>query len=189
MLSVLAWTSSLTAVTIDFEGLPDSTAVDNTYSGLGVVFVNAVAISAGISLNELEFPPNSGTNVATDFNGPIILNFSNPIVSFQAFFTYATGLSLVGSLGGSTVATASSLFSSNFVSSGNPPNELLELSSAGGIDAVTITGDPAGGSFVVDDVSFDTSAINTGVPEPASIVLFSCGLLGVAFGRLRPRGR
>jgi hypothetical protein len=40
-------------VTIDFEGLTDSTAVTTQYSGL--IFINATILTAGVSLNEFEF--------------------------------------------------------------------------------------------------------------------------------------
>lgn len=181
-LLVLGFSSFSPAATIDFEGLADGTTIGSTYSALGVVFSQAQAVSAGISLNEVEFPPHSGANVALDFGGPIVLLFSTPVVSFQGFFTYATGITLLGTLSGGSVASANSTFADNFVSSGNPPNELLQLSSAGGIDTITITGDPAGGSFVVDDISFDVSVVS-GVPEPATLVFLGIGLLGAAIGR------
>jgi len=172
------------AGTIDFEGLSDSTTIGGTYSGLGVVFSNAVALSAGISLDEAEFPPRSGISVATDLTGAITLTFSTPVTSFLGYFTYASALSLVGTLSGSTVSTANSAFSSNFVSSGHAPNELLQLTSAGGIGQITITGDPHGGSFVVDDITFST-VTNAGTPEPATWALIGAGLLSVAIRRSR----
>jgi hypothetical protein len=182
VLSVVASGTLALAGTIDFEGLSDQTDIGSTYSGLGVIFTNAVTISAGISLNEFEFPPHSGVSVAADSNAGMILTFSVPITSFQGYFTYASALSLVGSLSGSTVSTANSLFASNFVSSGNSPNEFLQLTSAGGIDQITVTGDPNGGSFVVDDISFSAASIVV-TPEPAAWVLVGAGLIGVCVRR------
>jgi hypothetical protein len=42
------------ATLINFEGFSDSTAITNQYSGL--VFSDAIILTAGFSLNEFEFP-------------------------------------------------------------------------------------------------------------------------------------
>jgi hypothetical protein len=54
--------ASAGSITLDFEGFPDSTILSTQYSGL--TFTNAIILTAGISLNEFEFPPHSGVNVA-----------------------------------------------------------------------------------------------------------------------------
>ena len=172
-------------ITIDFEGLPDSTDVSTTYQSLGVTFSNALAITAGISLDESEFPPHSGQNVVLDNGGPITLSFSVPVSSVYGYFTYASSLALNAFDATSTeVASATSLFSENFTSSGNPPNELVGVSFATGFDSVTITGDPAGGSFVMDDLTFDTSTSGTGspTPEPSTWSLIVVGVGAAALG-------
>src|ERR1035437_10469801 len=81
-------------ITIDFEGLPDSTILTNQYPG--VTFSNAVILTAGISLDEFEFPPHSGTNVASDNGGPMTIMFGSPVTSLSGYFTYAEPLSLAG---------------------------------------------------------------------------------------------
>jgi len=128
-------------------------------------------ITAGISLNEFEFPPHSGTNVAFDDGGVISINFANSVTSFSGYFTYAEPLTILAFNSFSIqVSTIHSAFSNNEALSGDPgssPNEFLQLSLASGISSITITGDPAGGSFVVDDLSFASSF----VPEPSSILL------------------
>jgi hypothetical protein len=172
------------SLTIDFENLSDSTLVGSTYASSGVVFTNAVILTAGFSLNESDFPPNSGINVVGDNGGPITLTFLTPISSFSGFFTYAAPLTLDG-FGSSNqlLVTASSLFSANFASSGNQPNELIQLNFPGGIDSITITGDAAGGSFALDDASFTTVAAST-VPEPGSLWLLLTGMaLALVIGR------
>lgn len=153
--------------TIDFEGFADSTFLTNQYPG--VSFANAEIITAGISLNAAEFPPTSGMNVAFDALGPVTITFSQPITSFQGFFTYTEALTLTAFNGAAQVDQATSLFSQNFFSSGNPPDELLSLASAGGITSVTLEADPGGGSFIMDDLTYVTPAIAT--PEPVSIAL------------------
>jgi len=172
-LTLLSISLPARAGTISFEGLPDSTILTNQY--LGLTFTNAIVLSTGIGVNEFEFPPHSGTNVASDNNGPLSIIFSGPVSSFSGYFTYAAPLTLAAFNAANTqVASASSLFSANYVSSGNPPNELLQVSFAPGISRVTITGDPAGGSFVMDDITYTSASPAT--PEPGTLVFLTVGL-------------
>jgi hypothetical protein len=160
------------ATTIDFEGLPDSTILTTQYPGL--TFSNTIILTSGISLNEFEFPPHSGTNVASDNNGPITIDFSAPITSFSGYFTYVEPLTLDGFDASDTeVATAASAFSSNdalFGDPGSSPNEFIDLSFAGGMSSVTITGDPLGGSFTMDDITYTSGT--SAVPEPNSVSFY-----------------
>jgi hypothetical protein len=157
-------------VTLDFEGFPDGTVLTTQYPGL--TFTNTIILTAGTSLNEFEFPPRDGVNLASDNNGAMSISFASPILSFAGYFTYTEPLSIQAFDGASVrVASTASLFSKNFVSSGNPPNEFLTVGFASGISSVTITGDPAGGSFTLDDATINTG---TSVPEPGSaLLLFS----------------
>lgn len=99
-------------VVIGFDALLDSTPVTTQFSGL--VFTNATAITAGISLNEFEFPPRSGANVVFDDNGPISIAFLSPISSFGAYFTYSVGLTLRAfDALDNPIALATSTFSNN----------------------------------------------------------------------------
>ena len=178
-------------VTIDFETFPDSTPVADSTSIAtqypGLTFTNTTVITAGISLNEFEFPPHSGSNVAFDDGGPIAVAFASPILSFGGYFTYAEPLTLLAFDASSTqVAAAASLFSNNEALSGDlgsSPNEFLQVSFASGFSSVTITGDPAGGSFVMDDMTYVTPT--TGVPEPGSIFLLLTGTVGLIAIRKR----
>jgi hypothetical protein len=54
---------------LTFEGYADSTILTNQYTG--AIFSNAIILTAGITLNELEFPPHSPSNVASDNGGPM----------------------------------------------------------------------------------------------------------------------
>jgi hypothetical protein len=184
LLLVFLQTARLHAATIiDFEGFADSTILTAQYPGLA--FSNVIILTAGISLNEFELPPRSGLNVAFDNNGPISIVFDTPVLSFGGFFTYAEALTLVAFDATSTrVDSAASAFSSNLALSGDPgssPNEFLSVSFAGGISSVTITGDPAGGSFALDDATTTTGS--SAVPEPDSIVLLLTMLLAIGVVR------
>ena len=76
------------ALLTDFENLSDGTAVTNQI--LGAAFSNATVLTAGIGLNEFQFPPHSGTNVATDSGGPMGIVFTMHIKDFEGYFTYTT---------------------------------------------------------------------------------------------------
>jgi hypothetical protein len=160
------------SVTINFEGFADGTVITTQYTGLG--FLNATIATAGVSLDELDFPPHSGVNVVFDNGGPTTIDFSNPISQFSAYFTYSTALTVQGfNASNLLLQTANSLFSQNFVSSGNSPNELISLNTDG-ISSVVITGNPAGNSFVMDDLTFGTSVM---VSEPVASLYMFVGLL------------
>ena len=170
-------------IVLNFEGFPDGTVLSNQYSG--VAFTNAAVLKAGFSLNESEFPPRSGTNVATDIGGPISIAFTTPATSFSAYFTYLSRLTVTAFNAANTpIGSVTSAFTNNLAClagppcSGNPgssPNELLSLTIGSGISKVTIKGANSGGSFVVDDATFSTPTAP--VPEPAGIVLLVSGLL------------
>jgi len=179
---------------LDFEGFPDSTVLTTQYPG--VTFTNAIILSAGISLNEFEAPPHSGANVVSDNNGPMTISFESPVLSFSGYFTYYEPLTLqVFTASDAQVASARSAFSINVgcdpgpVCLGDPgssPNEFIQLVFAGGISSVTITGDPLGGSFALDDATITTAA--SSVPEPASALLLLAVIGGAAITALRSRG-
>ncbi len=171
---------------LDFEGFPDSTSLTTQYPG--ITFSNATVISAGITLNEFELPPHSGTNVVFDDGGPMTISFASPVLSFGGFFTYYEPLTLQAFDASNTlVASATSAFSINvgcdpgpscLGDTGSSPNEFLQVGFPSGISSVTITGDPAGTSFVLDDATITTAAAS--VPEPSSIILFLSVLGGLA---------
>ena len=99
-------------ITVTFEGLADSTVLATQYSGL--TFSNAIILSAGISLNEFEFPLHSGSNVASDNGGPITISFASPVESVSGYFTYGVSLTIQAFDGSNNLlASAVSRFSSN----------------------------------------------------------------------------
>jgi hypothetical protein len=182
-------------IVIDFDGLSDGTPVTTQYPG--VSFSNATVATAEISLDEFEFPPHSGTNVVFDNGGPMTIDFTIPVLSFGGYFTYSEPLTLSALDGSSSpLPSVFSAFSNNEAISGVPgsvPNEFLQVSSGSGISSVTITGDPAGSSFVLDDVTIttpSTPSVNIPsdvAPEPRGAALAGIAVLAMAlylrFGR------
>jgi hypothetical protein len=173
-------TQARATTTYDFESFVDSDILTNQLPG--AAFANTIILTAGISLNEFEFPPHSGVNVASDNGAPISISFTGLALNFSGYFTYATQLTLTAfDAGSNQVGQAVSLFNSNLALSGDvgsSPNEFLQVASVGGISSLTITGDPAGGSFVMDDVSYQSST-TTPEPETGLLLLSSMALLAM----------
>jgi hypothetical protein len=180
-LLVLPARSFATAVVIDFDSLADGDILTTQFPG--VTFTNAIVLTAGMSLNEFDFPPHSGLNVASDNDGPIRIDFATPASDVSGYFTYNEPLTLSAfGPGDMLLGSTSSSFSENFVSSGNPPNEFLQLAFTN-IAYVTFTGDPLGESFTLDDLTYSSAA--TSVAEPDTASLLSAGVFIVGLFRLR----
>jgi len=109
------------------------------------------------------------------------LAFSSPVQSFGGYFTYAEPLTLDAfGIGNTLLASVTSPFPNNEALSGvsgSSPNEFLQLSSPSGISRVTITGDPAGGSFALDDATYSTGPSTVPEPSSASLCFMSCVLI------------
>jgi hypothetical protein len=107
-------------ITIDFEGLADSTILSTQYAGL--TFSNAIILTSGIGLNEFELPPFSGSNVASDNNGPISISFDDPVLSFGGYFTYYEPITLVAfDISNNQIKSATSQFNKNVACGDGPP--------------------------------------------------------------------
>lgn len=166
------------AGTIDFESLADLEIVATQFPGL--TFANATALTAGISLNEFEFPPQSGNTVVTDEGGPLSIVFATPVTSVGGYFTYLTPLVLEAfDSSNVSLGTITSTFLNNLAltgDAGSSANEFLSFASALGIGSIVVTGDPAGGSFVMDDLTMQPVA----EPGTGLLILAASAVLGAA---------
>jgi hypothetical protein len=169
--------SVLKAAPISFEEISDGTPVSSQYPGL--LFTNAMALSAGISLNEFEFPPRSGVSVVVDNEGPITLSFATPVRRVGGFFTYLEPVLLRGfDEAGELLVSSTSAFLTNLAISGevgSSPNEYIELLSSEDLYSISISGNSSGFSFALDDLSVGDSAQL--VPEPSYSVLFAAAMI------------
>jgi hypothetical protein len=169
-------------IVIDFDGLADGALLTSQIPGLR--FSNALIATAGISLNEFEFPPLSGSNVAIDTGGDLRIDFTSPLTAFAASFTYLAPITLRAfDSSGTLLASVLSAFGSNLALSGNAgssPNELLGLTAAN-IAYVVVSSGGLGDSFAMDDATLTSS-----VPEPIAVGMLLCGLAGWA-SRTRSR--
>ena len=165
---------------IDFNTLTDSEFISTQYSG--VTFSNAIALTAGISLDEFEFPPESGSTVASDYGAPMQINFAQSVNDVGGYFTYAEPLTLDAySARNVLLGSVSSPFSNNEALSGvagSSPNEFLNLP-FNNISYVTFAGDPFGGSFTLDDLTYTPGSSGPSpVPEPGTLSLILLGGIG-----------
>jgi len=195
------------AAIINFAGFSDLTLLGTQNFGDGITFSGAIIFQccasdpSGGSLNNTAFPPpaddggefEDGVNLASNFtSSSLTLNFTTPVNSFSAAFTYEDGLTLTAynsslavleTVNGGCGATGGG--GGNWLGSGcGLPNEVLSLSAAG-ISSITISGG-AISTFTIDDVNFP-GAINAGLtPEPGTTAM-ALGGLGclAAFGRRR----
>jgi len=146
---------------INFDALNDGDSVTTQFSGL--TFSNAQALTAGFSLNNLDFPAHSGPNAISDTSGPITITFSTAISAFSGYFTHAKPITVTALDGaGNQLATTSSSKNNAALSGdGSAPNELLSLTGTS-IAKIVITADPNGNSLVADDLSYTIPAPPTG---------------------------
>ena len=189
---ILLFSPSLAkADSITFEGLGDGLTLSNQFSNL--LFLNATVATAGVSLNEFEFPPLSGSNVVFDSGGPMTISFLVPVSGVGGYFTYTTQLTITAfDSSNNVIGNLTSAFNNNLAlsgDSGSHPNEFVSFGVLSGIGRITISGAPGGGSFTLDDLTFNSQT--TAVPEPSAILTLLTGgglLLRVANRVRRRRG-
>jgi hypothetical protein len=178
LIAVTLWASPAQAipVTYDFDGFANDEIVTSLLAPEGVTLTvtGGQVLTAGLSLNDFEFPPRSGPNVLFDLGPGIGIGFSSAVNSLSGFFTYVAPVTINAFLGATSVGSVSSAFLENTVSSGTP-NELISFTGFGLFDRVEIVGDPFGGSFTLDDLTVDVPQQTSSVPEPGTLGLVALG--------------
>lgn len=159
----------------DFEGFSDNTSLSNQLSG--VTFSDATVFTAGISLNDIDYPPHSGDNVVVagtsgTGGGTMSLSFLTPLSSLAAFFTFSDSLSIQAFDSGNNLLGSVASAASDVLGSW----EMISVNFSG-IASVLITGDSV---FTMDDLTTSQSQ----VPEPSTLLLFAAaGVAGAGTGR------
>ncbi len=119
VIALLSLSSPAAATVIDFETLSDLDSVTIQFPGL--TFSNTTVATAGITLNEFEFPPRSGVNVVFDDGDAITIVFGSIQTSVGGFFNYVTGLTFTAfDAVNSVFGTDTSDFVSDLAPSGDP---------------------------------------------------------------------
>jgi len=187
MVVVLATATPVRAAVsvIDFEGLADNEVVTEQFAGQNVHFSaplagQTTAVQAGLSLNEVEFPPHSGVTVVLSDIGTIEVVFDALQASVAGFFNHASSITLTafGALD-DVVDTETSSGQNDGL--GGTPNVFIETSAATGIRRLTIVG--PSDAFTLDDLTFSPLPPPPGtVPEP-EIELIGFFLFALALRR------
>jgi PEP-CTERM motif len=174
-------------VLIDFESLADFDAVTNQFAADGILFTGATALltgSVGGSLNEFDFPPASGNAVVFNSDTDLRIDFATGASSVSALFTYLDNVTLTAFNGATVLGSVAGSFAGGNLGS----NELLDFAFAGVITHVILSSSNGAGSFVLDDLRFNTIDDTAPVPEPATATLFLIGA-GAALVARRRRAR
>ncbi len=162
-------TTPAQATLVTFEGLSDNVSLSNEVPGL--TFSGATVLTAGVSLNEFDFPPKSGDNVVSALSGLLEITFLDLMDTVSGYFSYTNPLIFsIYNTGGDLLASTQSTGASNLGSS-----ELISLSSQG----IALLRVNSNGPFTLDDLSYNT----TSIPEPATTLLFAIGAIVIGVMR------
>ena len=165
-------------VGIDFESLADLEVVTTQFAGQGITFGNARVLVAGASLNEIDFPPSSGTHVITGIGaGPITIVFAQPAESVSIDFVSAD-MGKMSYFDSANVLLGQTAIGPNLGS----PNFAGFTTFPGKIAKVTVANADGNADVLVLDnviVRLDVQEVPA-VPEPSAFLAMACGLVTVA---------
>lgn len=174
LLTILSVAPPASAARIDFESLALDEIVTDQFAADGVFFGNAINLVAGISLNEILFPPTSGTNVIGGIEfGPLVVSI--PLGASHVSLQLTTGVPAAVRFFDSLDA----LLGESLVADNLGDNTLVAFDSLTPITTVSIGDAMFGSAFFLTVDDFEAVA-QAQVPEPSILVLMALGLLTVA---------
>lgn len=164
---------------VDFENFSDFDSLTTEIPGL--IFNDATVLTAGISLNEFDFPPHSGNNVIASFSGVLTINFDTPINLVGGFVSYADAAGVNLSLYDiNNILLADAFFASPVGPLNIVSNQFISLGVSNISSMVVSLNSPIPDNpFTIDDLTY--------VPEPATVLLISLGMIGVHFSNIKSR--
>lgn len=169
---------AVTTVGIDFESLAELEGVTTQFAAQGITFANAQVLVAGSLLNEIDFPPSSGTRVITGLGaGPITIAFAQPAESVRVDFVSAD-MATLRYFDSSNVLISQTGIGPNLGS----PNFAGLTSFPAKIAKVTVANaDGNANALVLDNLIVRLDVPETpAVPEPSAFLAMACGLVTVA---------
>ena len=178
----LAFVRPADAALIDFESLGLDEIVTNQFAGEGVVFGNAVTLVAFISLNEVDFPPSSGTNVISGLGASPLAALLSPGVSHVSFQITTATIALVQFFDSLDVLLGQTTVDPNL------GGHTLVAFDSPGIASVSIAGQSSENAFFLTVDDFEFSSRNA-APEPAAVLLLVTGLACMVPTSFRRRRR
>lgn len=172
-------TQTANAGFVDFENFSDGDLLTTEIPGL--TFNDATVLMAGVSLNEIDFPPHSGGNVIASFGGVLTVNFDTPIHLVGGFISYADAAGVNLSLYDiNNILLADALFAIPVGPSNIVSNQFISLGASNIRSMVVSLNSPIPDNpFTFDDFTY--------VPEPATVLLISLGLIGIHFSNIKNR--
>ncbi len=172
-LALLLFSPWAQAAPIDFEQFTDSYAVSTEVPG--VAFSGGTVLTAGVGLNDIDFPPVSGQNVLAALTGVLTITTDAPVDQLSAYFTYASTLNFSG-----YDSALNLLFSVDTPSISNLGSHYLFTTTQADLSSLVISAQ-GGTAFTLDDLQIGIAA----VPEPGVLALVLLGALGAAISRRR----
>ena len=174
---IMPFLVSADTTTLDFEDLPDAyffsggdQNIADFYSG--ITFgpdVTGLSVSRFGGYDDSGFPPHSGDVVVWDATDPTVtISFESPLQYFGIWYTSFDPLTLAAfDSGGNPLDTTVGAPNTDGTTG---TSTLLSLADAG-VQSVTLTSAP--GFFVLDDLTFNTEAVPTPVPEGPTYELYA----------------